>query len=303
MSTVQALAMHSAAAAAHDAIARVDAQAVRTDVGHLGKNIRWRRFGEGSPLVLLHGGHGSWMHWLRNVEALAQQHAVWVPDMPGFNDSDALDPVPQGQDRMAPLIDALRATLGILIGDATPVDLAGFSFGGLVAARLATERGAVRRMALLGVAGHGTARRQGEEMVDWQTHADPQAVRTALHHNLRVLMLHGAQSIDALALAIHELSCSRTRFRSKAISRAGGLQNLLDRYKQPLLMLWGENDVTAFPESLAQQLRGDHTEREWCLLPGAGHWVQYERASEVNRLMLSWFAQTEACDAIPHLTH
>lgn len=117
------------------------------------------------------------------------------------------------------------------------------------------------------------------------------------------MMLHGAQNIDALALAIHELSCTRTRFRSKAISRAGGLQNLLDRYKQPLLMLWGEHDVTAFPESLARQLRGNHTEREWCLLPGAGHWVQYERASEVNRLMLSWFAQTEACGAIPHLTH
>lgn len=302
MSTALALAALSDVAA-RDVIARVQAQAVQRDVCYLGKCIRWRRFGDGSPLVLLHGGHGSWMHWLRNVEALAQQHTVWVPDMPGFNDSDALDPVPHGQDRMAPLIDALRATLDILIGEGTPVDLAGFSFGGLVAARLATERGAVRRMALLGVAGHGTARRQREEMVDWQTHTDPQAVRTALHHNLRVQMLHEPQSIDALALTIHEISCARTRFRSKASSRAGGLQHLLDRYKQPLLMLWGEHDVTAFPESLALQLRGEHIDREWCLLPGAGHWVQYERASEVNRLMLSWFAQTEACGTAQDLTH
>ena len=302
MSTALALAALSDVAA-RDVIARVQAQAVQRDVCYLGKCIRWRRFGDGSPLVLLHGGHGSWMHWLRNVEALAQQHTVWVPDMPGFNDSDALDPVPHGQDRMAPLIDALRATLDILIGEGTPVDLAGFSFGGLVAARLATERGAVRRMALLGVVGHGTARRQREEMVDWQTHTDPQAVRTALHHNLRVQMLHEPQSIDALALTIHEISCARTRFRSKASSRAGGLQHLLDRYKQPLLMLWGEHDVTAFPESLALQLRGEHIDREWCLLPGAGHWVQYERASEVNRLMLSWFAQTEACGTAQDLTH
>lgn len=301
MNTVQA--MVSDATAAHEAIARVQAQAVQRDVDYLGKRIRWRRFGKGSPLVLLHGGHGSWMHWLRNVEALAQRHTVWVPDMPGFNDSDALDPVPRGQDRMAPLIDALRATLDILIGKGVPVDLAGFSFGGLVAARLAAERGAVRRMALLGVAGHGTARRQQEEMVDWKNHADPQAVRKALHHNLRVQMLHQPQSINALALAIHEISCTRTRFVSKPISRAGGLQNLLDQYQQPLLMLWGEHDVTALPESLAQQLRGDHTEREWCLLLGAGHWVQYERASEVNHLMLSWFAQTEACSLAQDLTH
>jgi len=293
MSPVQA--MVSDVAAVHEAIARVEAQAVQRDVDYLGKSVRWRRFGEGSPLVLLHGGYGSWMHWLHNVEALAKQHTVWIPDMPGYNDSDAPDPVPRGQDRMAPLIDALRATLGTLIGDDTPVDIAGFSFGGMVAARLATERGAVRRLALLGVVGHGTARRQWEEMVDWKTHTDPQAVRAALHHNLRVQMLHEPQSIDALALAIHEISCIRTRFVSKPISRAGGLQNLLDQYQQPLLMLWGEHDVTAVPELLAPQLRGNHTEREWCLLPGAGHWVQYERASEINSLMLSWFA--------PDLTH
>lgn len=301
MNTVRV--MISDAAAAHEAIARVQAQAVQHDVDYLGKNIRWRRFGEGSPLVLLHGGYGSWMHWLHNVEALAQQHTVWVPDMPGYNDSDAPDPVAREQDRMAPLIDALRVTLGILIGDETPVDLAGFSFGGMVAARLATERGAVRRMALLGVVGHGTARRQWEEMVDWKSHADPQAMRTALHHNLRVQMLHETQSIDALALAIHEISCTRTRFVSKPISRAGGLQNLLDRYQQPLLMLWGEHDVTAFPEALALQLQGDHTEREWCLLPDAGHWVQFERASDVNALMLNWFSQPQASGLTQDLTH
>jgi len=292
MSKVQAVV--SDACAAHDAIARVQSQAVQRDVTYLGKSIRWRRFGEGSPLVLLHGGHGSWMHWLQNIEALARQHTVWVPDMPGFNDSDTLDPVLPGQDRMAPLINALRANLDILVGEGTLVDLAGFSFGGLVAARLATERGAVRRLALLGVAGHGTARRQSEAMLDWKTQNDQKSISTAMHHNLRVLMLHEPQSIDSLALTIHEISCVRTRFRSKAISRAGGLQHLLNQYKHPLLMLWGEHDVTAFPELLAPQLRGDHTEREWRLLPGAGHWVQYESASEVNSLMLSWFAHDSA---------
>jgi len=28
------------------------------------------------PLVLLHGGSGSWTHWVRNIDALSQQHAV-----------------------------------------------------------------------------------------------------------------------------------------------------------------------------------------------------------------------------------
>ena len=30
--------------------------------------VVWRMWGAGTPLVLLHGGTGSWMHWVRNVE-------------------------------------------------------------------------------------------------------------------------------------------------------------------------------------------------------------------------------------------
>jgi pimeloyl-ACP methyl ester carboxylesterase len=41
--------------------------------------VRLRRFSDDDthpPLVLLPGGHGNWMHWLRNVEALSAAHAV-----------------------------------------------------------------------------------------------------------------------------------------------------------------------------------------------------------------------------------
>jgi pimeloyl-ACP methyl ester carboxylesterase len=276
-----------------DFIARVEARASIEDVFHVGKRIRWRRFGSGAPLVLLHGGHGSWLHWMRNVEALSARHTVWVADMPGFHDSDALDPVPVGKDRLAPTINALASTLNVLIGTGNPFDLAGFSFGGLVASRLAVECGNVRRLALLGTAGHGMGRRQITEMVDWKACVDPASKRAALQHNLGALMLHDMAQADALALAIYEQSCIRTQFRSKAISRAGGLQELLNQFHGPLLMLWGEHDVTAHPRQVAEALRGDRPERDWCLLSGAGHWVQYERAPDVNHLLLSWFEWPE----------
>lgn len=279
---------------ARDAIAALEATCSCADVVHQDRIVRWRTFGEGSPLVLLHGGHGSWLHWFANIAHLAQGHRVLVPNIPGFLDSDDPPAPSDGQDALAPMVDMLAGTLRELVDD-TPVDLAGFSFGGLVATRLAVHgRVAVRKLALLGVAGHGTARRSFPELRDWRAESRPEAVRDALAHNLRALMLHNPLRADALALAIHQRSCEATRFRSRSISRAGGLQALLEGFHEPLLFLWGELDVTAVPGELAEQLRADRPEREWCLLPGAGHWAQYENAEDVNRLLARWFAASEA---------
>jgi pimeloyl-ACP methyl ester carboxylesterase len=39
------------------------------------------------PTLLLHGGTGSWTHWVRNIEPLARQFSVVVPDLPGMGES------------------------------------------------------------------------------------------------------------------------------------------------------------------------------------------------------------------------
>ncbi len=64
--------------------------------------------------------------------------------------------------------------------------------------------------------------------------------------------------------------------------------------RQPALFIAGERDnVLKFPASQAQieayprtlpGLRGSH------ILPGAGHWIQRERAAEVNRLLLAFLS-------------
>src|SRR3546814_1155899 len=41
----------------------------------------WRLWGEGPPLVLLHGGSGSWTHWFRNIPALARRYRVIAADL------------------------------------------------------------------------------------------------------------------------------------------------------------------------------------------------------------------------------
>ncbi|RYF82593.1 MAG: alpha/beta fold hydrolase [Comamonadaceae bacterium] len=283
--------------AARALIARIESQATVHDVTHAGTRMRWRRFGpadaSGPPVVLLHGGHGSWMHWLRNVEALSQRHALWLPDLPGYHDSGT-PPAPEaGEDALGPLLAVLQGSLDSLLGRDTPVVLGGFSFGGLVAARLAVQRGHVQRLVLVGSGGHATLRRLSVEMVNWRAAADRAAERVALRHNLMALMLHDEATLDALAFEIHDISCHGTRFRSKDASLAGGLQaalQALDERAVPQLLVWGEFDVTADPGPLLSALTGGHPLRHGALLQGAGHWAQYERSAEFNALLGRWLA-------------
>src|SRR5215510_13000915 len=53
----------------------------------------WRVWGAGEPLVLFHGGSGSWTHWIRNIPELSRHNELWVPDIPGLGDS-AMPPEP-----------------------------------------------------------------------------------------------------------------------------------------------------------------------------------------------------------------
>ncbi len=265
-------------------VGRLERLAIRHDVKVDGRTVVWRRLGSGQPLVLLHGGHGSWLHWLRNLEFLAGHHEVWVPDMPGYGDSD-----PPGHTGLDALVEGLRRSLDALVGADTPVRLAGFSFGGRVAATLASRRPAVSHLALLGSAGHGGGRRPRGALQAWQDlAAGSPAWLQAMHHNLLMHMLHHERSVDDVALQVHGQACLATRFRSKKISRAGGLQQALDAYAGPVLLVWGEHDVTADPAAAGLQMVAGNPRREVVVVEDAGHWVQYEQADRVNALVRDW---------------
>ena len=265
----------------HDLITSLERAGKRHIVEHRGRATVWREFGTGAPLVLLHGGHGSWMHWIRNIEALAASRRVLVPDLPGYGESDALPPDSGFND----LVDTVAAAIDTLLGAGTAFDLAGFSFGGVIAGRVALLRPAVRRLALLGAVGHGRRRRQGGAMLAWQGMGEGRML-AHLRHNLGVLMLHGA--VDSLALEIHRYSCIHTRYQSKRTSLSPILSDTLQGLELPVLMLWGEHDPTGDPEEVGALWQGHRAERTYDILKGAGHWVQYEAALQVNARLLAW---------------
>lgn len=256
---------------------------------HAGCDVLWREWGagDGIPLVALHGGHGSWLHWLRNVDAFAGKYRVLLPDMPGFGDSSDFDLPARDPARIDLLVDALKHGIEEQIGR-QPFHLMGFSFGGLVAGMVAQRMPQIRTLTLLGCAGHGLRRPSEVPMRNWREF-DGVERALVLKENLEAFMLAGESDGDACW--IHEQSCEKTRFYSKNYSRKALLADVLPEIHAPMFMLWGENDVTAEPVKAAEFLAQNRQEREWMTIPKAGHWVQYDAASTVNVLLNCWLGQ------------
>jgi pimeloyl-ACP methyl ester carboxylesterase len=248
-----------------------------------GSEAVWHRFGQGRPLVMLHGGHGSWLHWIRNIRELSRSRELWLPDMPGFGDSADV-PVHD----METLTQVMPAMINRLFPD-REIDLVGFSFGGLVSANIAACNPRVRKLALIGSAGHGGARRQTVGLANWRASRSEQELHDSMRANLAAHMLSGPAAVDGLALAAHLWSCQKVQFRSKGISSKWHLADAFPKVRAPVLMLWGEHDVTSTPEAVAPLLDDAQAGRQTRILSGAGHWAQFEIADAINRELLAWF--------------
>jgi 2-hydroxy-6-oxonona-2,4-dienedioate hydrolase len=253
--------------------------------------VAWHEFGQPIsnrlPLILLHGGHGSWEHWARNVEVLAEHFHVFVPDMPGFGESTYFDS--QFQPGM---IEPMIATMNTLLGENQLVNIAGFSFGGFVAAHLANQRKQISKLALLGSAGHGGPRRPRGELLAWreiQASGDTQRLSEVMRENLYLQMISTYDRIDSEAIRIHQDACIATSFKSKPIARPGGLAEQLEQFPGPILLIWGEHDITCTPEYLIENLVSGWGNRSKELVIDAGHWVQYERPDQINASLIRWF--------------
>jgi 2-hydroxy-6-oxonona-2,4-dienedioate hydrolase len=241
----------------------------------------WRIWGEGPPLALLHGGYGSWTHWIRNVDPLAERYRVLVPDLPGLGDSD-LPPEPDKPEAIAEIV---ASGLRSLLTAGETVDIAGFSFGGLIGGLVAEQLAArARSLVLVGSGGLGVRRGAPIDLVTWRDLPDEAARRTAHLENLAILMFADRAEIDDLAVYLQVRNATRARLRSRLLSKIPALSTAIPRMSARLHGLWGERDVTA--QGVLEEIRRLHQSLQpgTCLtvIPRAGHWVQYEAADEFN---------------------
>jgi len=245
----------------------------------------WGAEADAHPVVLLHGGSGSWTHWLRNIEPLIDQgRQVLVPDLPGFGDS-AHYPDGHDADTLAP---ALEQGLQHLVGQRS-CDLVGFSFGAMVAGFLAVSQPQrLARLVLVGAPALGIVSRRTVDLRAWR-HLPTDQMRDDVHrHNLRVLMLHDESSLDDEVLALHRSNALRDRMLRRRLSHTDVLARSLQQFGGPVWAIYGAHDALYQDHmhdllpALKAHARGFV---DLCLIADAGHWVQYEAAHEFNEAL------------------
>lgn len=221
-------------------------------------------------LVLLHGGSGSWTHWLRNVEHFAQHREVWALDIPGFGDSSLPEGVTDADGLVPYIAEILEYTFHL---DA--VDVIGFSFGGMTAGLVAAEYPALmRQLILVGAPGLGLF---GKElpMRGMTPSMDKVAQRQVHRHNLNTMMFVHPESVTEGVIDLQVANVSRDRLRRRRIARTDVLAKVQARWACPVHGVWAESDAL-YKETLLEIPNVLSSMSSFHVVPDAGHWVMFE---------------------------
>ena len=247
-----------------------------------------RRAGKGPNYVLLHGGMGSWNHWARNIEALAEHFSVHAVDLPGYGASPDVDRDISGEDYRALVCRAI----GTMFGEGEEFRLTGFSFGSVLCSHVAAQFGdRVAGLSLIGASGFGPPEGRNLNLRSYKSaKGDPDLMREIVRENLLAFMLTDPATVDDTAIRYHGENVRRTRFDSRKVSWSDTQCRDLAEIKCQLLLIWGERDITAYPslEERVARCRAAVPGLRLDTIPGASHWAMYDSAAEVNQLLLDF---------------
>lgn len=239
--------------------------------------------GEGPNVVLLHGGAGSWTHWIRTIPVLRENFRVHAFDLPGCGDSCDFPTNWSNDEYFAWVADEiLRYCDG-------PLLLVGFSFGGSVAAAAAPLLG--DRLAGLSLVAPGSFGRPEprDVTVKPMRPRDDMDIdeRANARHNLGQIMFADADAIDEATVDLQIENVRRARFPSRRISWQDRIADDLAGTSCPIQFIWGLGDRMATPSvagraARAKEIRPD---ARIDLVEGGGHWIQYEKPSAFEAVL------------------
>jgi pimeloyl-ACP methyl ester carboxylesterase len=266
-------------------ISQVEAQSQRVVQTYAWGNAVWHVWGaggdacsetqgevRGEPLVLLHGGSGSWTHWVRNVLHLAKYRTVWALDLPGCGDSDLPAGVADADDLVPYVADIFNDTF-----QGKAVDVMGFSFGAMTAGLVAAAHAhLIRQLVLVGAPGLGLFGRDlpMRGMLPDMDEAEQRAVH---RHNLNAMMFVRPDTVNEDVVNLQQANVARDRLRRRRIARTDVLARAQAHWTCPVHGVWAEFDAL-YAGTLQQVPHVLSRMETFTVVPDAGHWVMFERA-------------------------
>ena len=260
-------------------VARVAAAATRFETPCGTGKLVWHRWGArrpgNAPLVLLHGGSGSWTHWIKVIPALAAVTEIWLPDLPGLGDSampsPPYDPASCGQ----VVADGVRK----LLPGPEPLHMIAFSFGAHVGTFAAAYLGdRLATFTICGSAALGLPHNR-LEFDKVRSAGTPEQAAMVHRNNLAKLMFWKPERIDPLAIHLQDENTRRARFKSRPFAGTNQIPETVPHVTAQLRAIWGDHDILATPSVEARYdiLRRHHPELQTRTLADCGHWVAYEQ--------------------------
>jgi pimeloyl-ACP methyl ester carboxylesterase len=145
------------------------------------------------------------------------------------------------------------------------------------------------QLVLVGAPGMGLTVPDRIPLKGWRHLATPEAQEAVHRHNLMALMLHAPEALDDLALRLHTANVQRDRMPRRRLSSTDIVARVLPQVTARVSAIFGERDAlykgrmselaTAMPAMACHWGR-------WQVVPGAGHWVQFEAAGLFHAALL-----------------
>ena len=256
---------------------------------------RWMNvldYGEGEPLLFIHGLSGCWQNWLENIPYFARDHRVIAMDLPGFGESE-LPAEEISISGYAETVDALMTELGL-----ESAQVVGNSMGGFIGAELAIAFPfRVERLVLVAAAGLSTAeirteresglRHRAENAVffylGWLASQSTAVTRRRRLRSALLLLVAAHPAKLPPALTIEQVAGSGKPGFSDALEAMCRypLKHRLEKIACPTFIVWGDKDrLVPLRDSLIfQELIPDSRA---VVYKDTGHIVMMERPARFN---------------------
>ena len=266
-----------------------------------GNRVHYLDYGEGEPVLLIHGGGAGGAIWYRQIAALKDSYRVLAPDSPVFGlSSQPSIPTPLRQfarEYVQGFIEALQLE---------SVRIAGLSLGGFIALAQAVDRSPrIRSMVLIDSAGLGTH-------VPWvfritalpgisHAVAKPRKFMYDLFFDIKqVVDSRGRESeqfkryaFETTRLEGHSLAIRRhaPRFANLRGQKLVFSDDELRAIDIPTAIIWGQQD-RFFPVAHAERAHRTIRGSELHLINDAGHVSIWDRPHVVNDILGEFFSRT-----------